>query len=1121
MANIAGIMELYTAYFNRAADKNGVDYWANEMDNNGWTLDDVANTFAQQPEYTALYDGKTNQEIVDLVYTNVLNRDADAAGAEYWLAELDSGAVTVSQFILAVVNSATEMVDGVYKHPTDAAIVNNKTAVSQYAYDTNSNATDISLAEVTDDEASTQSAKNQIDAENPANIGETFTLTAGTANEILVGTTKNDTFVGDKDSIDGTDKLVDGSSTDNDTANLSFNDTLPSLTIANVENVNVTLSNIGATSVNATNFSGVKNLTVTKDNVTVGTSTLAGNKAVAVTAVNAENVAKITAGAGTTDVTVDQATKVGVTVDADTATGVVEISGAATVNAANATKVNLSGDVDATKAVVINAAKATTINVGSNTDGGTAYDNTAVTGAITINAAAATSVKAAVSGGATIVAKDGVTVTAVDDSGVSITTSLVGTTTTKGAISITGTAGTTDTATISAAGIQVLTNTNVDELTLSGNGAAATYEVSSGAASKYTVSGDQAVTISASAANLSAKTVTGAKEVKITTGASALDASKYSNVEKISVGADISGNKITVVDGQTVEFTSATQTGLDFDYATGAKNVNIIVGDVNGTSSAVGTLTVGAFDASAAAADVGNVTITANESNFTATSTTIGAKQTLVLTGDEDFTLGQVTAKAIDASAVTGIVSASNGAGAAATVTSITTGTGKDTLTTNTTSVIRINSNSGDDTITLTKAGATSEIVTADGNDTVNIASVTADAAFVVSTEAGDDIVSIDGAIDAVLVAGEGSDTLKVTADADFKLKNNFTISGFEKLDLSSVVADIDVVLTAAQFANNSTLEVAGTDANDTLTIVAASTGSVIDGSNLTIKSGATATINYTGSAKADTITGGAANENFTQTEGADSYEGGAGTDTITLAALTLTDEDSIGSVINLGTTAISQTAVYAAISGYTASTTVAAGTIAYVFADNDSSKTYSTDVDTISGFENVIGSSGADYIVGSASNNVLSGGSGNDYINGGDGNDTITGGAGVDTLVGGLGADTFVFATADIDTTAGAVTDKITDFKSSEGDKLKLGAAGDATLITGNYLEAGAAVADLATLLGAADTALDGTVKYYLGQVTGGASYLVIDTNGTGYTDVIELTGVTLATFAATDIIA
>ena len=141
MANIAKIMELYTAYFNRAADKDGVDYWAKEMDTKGWTLDDVAKTFAQQPEYTALYAGKTNAEIVALVYTNVLGRTAEAAGATYWETQLTNGALTVSQLIQAVVNAATEKdANGAYVHATDAAIVNNKTAVSQAAYDGGSQA---------------------------------------------------------------------------------------------------------------------------------------------------------------------------------------------------------------------------------------------------------------------------------------------------------------------------------------------------------------------------------------------------------------------------------------------------------------------------------------------------------------------------------------------------------------------------------------------------------------------------------------------------------------------------------------------------------------------------------------------------------------------------------------------------------------------------------------------------------------------------------------------------------------------------------------------------------------------------------------------------------------------
>ena len=56
-------LKLYTAYFNRAADKAGVDYWLNEMDVNGWSIDDVAATFAQQAEYTDLYEGMTEEKL--------------------------------------------------------------------------------------------------------------------------------------------------------------------------------------------------------------------------------------------------------------------------------------------------------------------------------------------------------------------------------------------------------------------------------------------------------------------------------------------------------------------------------------------------------------------------------------------------------------------------------------------------------------------------------------------------------------------------------------------------------------------------------------------------------------------------------------------------------------------------------------------------------------------------------------------------------------------------------------------------------------------------------------------------------------------------------------------------
>lgn len=192
MATIAQIMELYTAYFNRAADKDGVDYWYNEVTTNGWTLDQVAQSFADQAEYTTIYAGMTNAQIVAAVYTNVLNRTADTAGAAYWEAELEGG-MHVKNLIQAVVNAAKEDVDGL----GDDAVIANKTAVSQYYYDNNRNDTDVSLATITSDAATVASAKSTLDttiaSETATNI-EAIQLT--TSSDLILGTTGDDTING-------------------------------------------------------------------------------------------------------------------------------------------------------------------------------------------------------------------------------------------------------------------------------------------------------------------------------------------------------------------------------------------------------------------------------------------------------------------------------------------------------------------------------------------------------------------------------------------------------------------------------------------------------------------------------------------------------------------------------------------------------------------------------------------------------------------------------------------------------------------------------------------------------------------------------------------------------------
>lgn len=79
---------------------------------------------------------------------------------------------------------------------------------------------------------------------------------------------------------------------------------------------------------------------------------------------------------------------------------------------------------------------------------------------------------------------------------------------------------------------------------------------------------------------------------------------------------------------------------------------------------------------------------------------------------------------------------------------------------------------------------------------------------------------------------------------------------------------------------------------------------------------------------------------------------------------------------------------------------------------------------DTISGFENLLGSHYSDILSGTNGANIIRGDDGSDVINGRGGDDTIDGGRGNDIMTGGSGNDTFRF-----EEYAAGGADHITDF--------------------------------------------------------------------------------------------
>jgi hypothetical protein len=105
-AAVDPVVRLYLAAFLRLPDAGGLDYWAGRR-RTGTSIAQVAQAFASSPEFRTLYGPLANRDFVALLYVNILGRDGDTAGVDYWTAELDAGRRTRGQ-VLAGFSEAIE-----------------------------------------------------------------------------------------------------------------------------------------------------------------------------------------------------------------------------------------------------------------------------------------------------------------------------------------------------------------------------------------------------------------------------------------------------------------------------------------------------------------------------------------------------------------------------------------------------------------------------------------------------------------------------------------------------------------------------------------------------------------------------------------------------------------------------------------------------------------------------------------------------------------------------------------------------------------------------------------------------------------------------------------------------
>lgn len=132
------LQQFYLAYFGRPADTTGLASGAAALSaalapnsstqalldayGTNATVRALVDGFGTSAESLALYAGATVRDQVLAVYRNVLNREGETGGVNYWTGEVTSGRLRVSQVALAVIAAA--------QSTPDAGIVSAKIAVA-------------------------------------------------------------------------------------------------------------------------------------------------------------------------------------------------------------------------------------------------------------------------------------------------------------------------------------------------------------------------------------------------------------------------------------------------------------------------------------------------------------------------------------------------------------------------------------------------------------------------------------------------------------------------------------------------------------------------------------------------------------------------------------------------------------------------------------------------------------------------------------------------------------------------------------------------------------------------------------------------------------------------------
>jgi hypothetical protein len=101
------MFRVYNAAFNRFPDSDGLEYWIEKNGSGENTERQVAESFLASSEFKEKYgENVSNEDYVKTLYQNILDREPDAEGYDYWLGQLNNGIEDRSELLLGFAESS-------------------------------------------------------------------------------------------------------------------------------------------------------------------------------------------------------------------------------------------------------------------------------------------------------------------------------------------------------------------------------------------------------------------------------------------------------------------------------------------------------------------------------------------------------------------------------------------------------------------------------------------------------------------------------------------------------------------------------------------------------------------------------------------------------------------------------------------------------------------------------------------------------------------------------------------------------------------------------------------------------------------------------------------------------